>query len=728
MEQTTHETHSDTRFAPSTLNRRGFIGAGLAAGGGLLLGVQLPSKATGTASAAVFAPDAFIRIAGNGEITLVVARVEMGQGTYTALPAMVAEELEVDPASLRLVHAPASDRLYGNPTSGFQNTGGSTSVRSSWEPMRRAGATARQMLVTAAARNWGVDPTACRAERGHVLHPASGRRVAYGAVAEAAARLPVPTDVRLKPPSQFRVIGHQKHRLDGAEKVNGQAVFGIDAKLPGLRVAALANCPVFGGRLRRVDPAPALAVRGVRQVVTTDSVVAVVADHYGAARKGLMALRIEWDEGPNATYSTQAMVADLEQASRQPGAVARRQGDVAAAAKGAARQLEAVYQQPFLVHACMEPVNCTVHVRRDGCELWLGTQVPTRAQAAAAAVTGLPLERIQVHNHLLGGGFGRRLDVDFVTIAVQIARQVDGPVKVVWSREEDTQHSTLRPHHHNRLSASLDAKGQPTAFSHRVTASSILARWAPQRFQNNVDGDAIRDAAGPYAFPNLLIDYVRREPASGIATGFWRGVGHMQNAFPVECFLDELAHAAGADPIAYRKALLRQHPRAVRVLDLVAQRSGWGRRLAPGQGMGVALTYSFGSYAAQVTQVNVSAAGELTIERAFIVADCGRLITPDTVVAQMQGGAVFGLSAVLWGNISIRNGRIDQGNFDTYRIMRCNEMPPMDVHLVDSSEEPGGVGELSTVVVAPSLLNAVFAATGRRVRTLPFQPEDIRAA
>jgi isoquinoline 1-oxidoreductase beta subunit len=594
--------------------------------------------------------------------------------------------------------------------------------------MRRAGAAARQMLIGAAAQAWGVDPATCRAELGQVLHPASGRRVGYGAVAEAAARLPVPTEVALKPPERFRVIGKQRHRLDGAGKVNGSALFGIDARPPGLRVAAIANCPVVGGRLRRVDEAPARAVRGVRQVVKTDTAVAVVADHYGAAKKGLAALQIEWDEGPNAGYSTAAMVADLAQASRQAGAVARRQGDVAAAAQGAAQRFEAVYQQPFLAHACMEPMNCTVHVRRDACDLWLGTQVPTRAQAAAAAVTGLPIERIQVHNHLLGGGFGRRLDVDFVTVAVQVARQVDGPVKVVWSREEDTQHSTLRPHHYNRLSAALDGSGKPVAWSHRVTGSSILARWAPQRFQNGLDGDAIRDAAGPYAFEHLLIDYVRREPASGITTGFWRGVGHMQNAFPVECFLDELAHAAGADPIAYRKALLRQHPRAVGVLDRVARRSGWGRALPPGQGMGVALTFSFGSYAAQVTQVAVDAQGELRVERMVIVADCGRLIAPDTVVAQMQGGAVFGLSAVLWGNISIRNGRVEQGNFDSYRILRCNEMPPIDIELVDSTDEPGGVGELSTVVVAPSLLNAVFAATGRRVRELPFGAEDIRRA
>jgi isoquinoline 1-oxidoreductase subunit beta len=718
---------------PERPERRRFLGT-VAATGAFMLAMRwddaVPAASpfnAGNAQDPAFAPDAFIRIDRAGIVTLIVPRVEMGQGTYTALPVMVAEELEVDPRSMRLEHAPASDKLYANPMSGFQNTGGSTSIRSAWVPMRRAGAAARLMLVAAAAQRWQVDPATCRAEQGQVLHPPSKRRIAYGDLVEDAAKQPLPAEPALKPPAEFARIGKALDRLDGPEKVNGQARFGLDALPEGLQFAAIQHCPVIGGRVAHVDATSAHAVRGVRQVVVLEDVVAVVADHYGAARKGLAALKVTWDEGANRAYTTEALVADLAQASTRSGAVARQQADaLAAAATPGTKTLEAVYQQPLLAHACMEPVNCTVHVRPDGCDLWLGTQVPTRAQAAAAAVTGLPIERIDVHNHLLGGGFGRRLDVDFVTQAVKIARHVKRPVKVIWSREEDTRTSTFRPYHYNRLAATLDAEGRPVAWRHRVTGSSILARWAPARFQNGVDGDAIRDAAGPYGFEHLLIEYVRQEPAAGITTGFWRGVGHMQNAFPVECFMDELAESAGRDPIDYRRALLAAHPRALRVLDILEQRSGWRKPLASGRGRGVALTFCFGSYAAQVTEISVSAEGDVKVERVTIVADCGRLITPDVVVAQMQGGTVFGLTAALFGNITIKEGRVEQGNFDTYRLLRYNEMPAIDVHLLDSTEEPGGVGEVGTVLVAPSLVNAVHAATGKRLRRLPLSAEDLK--
>lgn len=712
------------------LTRRSFVAAALAAGGGLMLTVALPTTESKAAGAAPqhFAPDAVVRIGTDDVVTLVMPRVEMGQGIYTAVALLIAEELEIDPASVRLEHAPADDQRYANPMLGFQVTGGSTSVRSAWEPMRRAGATARLMLIEAAARQWGVQAADCRAGEGAVHHAASGRRLRYGQLASAAAGLAVPPNVPLKDLSAPRRIGLPQHRLDAPDKVNGRAKFGLDAAVPGLQVAVIANCPVLGGRVASVDDSRAREVRGVRQIVRIDNAVAVVADHMGAARKGMAALEIRWDEGANAGYSTQQMVADLARASAQSGAVARKEGDTVAAARGAARTVDAVFEQPFLAHACMEPVNCTVHVRADACELWLGSQVPARAQAAAAQLTGLPVERVQVHNHLLGGGFGRRLDIDFVVQAVKIAQQVAAPVKVVWTREEDTQHSTFRPYHYNRLSASLDARGRPVAWHHRVTASSILARWAPDRFQRELDGDAIRDAAGPYGFPNVLVEYVRKEPPAGITTGFWRGVGHMQNAFPVECFMDELAHLAGADPIAYRQELLEKHPRARHVLALVAQKSGWGTPLPQGKGRGVALTFCFGSYAAQVSEVTVDADGTVRVDRIVIAVDCGRPISPDTVVAQMQGGSVFGLSAVLYGNISIQNGRVEQGNFDTYRVLRMNEMPVVETHLVDSTETPGGIGEVGTVMTAPSVLNAVFAATGKRIRRLPFEAEELRRA
>lgn len=569
----------------AALTRRSFVRAALAAGGGLMLSVGLPGN-EGKAVAAqpeAFSPNAVVRIDTRGVVTLVMPRVEMGQGIYTTVATLIADELEVDPASVRLAHAPADEKQYTNPLNGAQITGGSTSVRSTWEPMRRAGATGRVMLIGAAARQWKVDPATCRASNGVVEHIPTRRRIAYGRLASAAAALPVPAEVALKDANASKLFGKPMQRLDGPDKVNGRARFGLDANVPGMKVALIANSPVLGGRVAAVDDAQAKAVKGVRQIVRIDNAVAVVADHVGAARKGMAALVVRWDEGLNASYSTQQLVESLAKASARPGATAREEGDTVAAARGAAKTLSAVFEQPFLAHACMEPVNCTVHVRRDACDLWLGTQVPARAQAAAAQVTGLPADRVQVHNHLLGGGFGRRLDIDFVVQAVRIGQQVGSPVKVVWTREEDTQHSTFRPYHYNRLSASLDASGKPIAWHHRVTASSILARWAPARFQNDIDGDAIRDAAGPYAFPNVLVEYVREEPPPGITTGFWRGVGHMQNAFPVECFLDEVAQQASTDPIALRKSLLEKHPRARHVLDLVVQKSGWARP-AGGQG------------------------------------------------------------------------------------------------------------------------------------------------
>jgi len=713
----------------AAVSRRTFLKAGVAAGGALVLAFslwplaqrELADGAGAPEAGPPFEPNAFIRIGTDGKVTFVVPRVEMGQGTYTALPVLLAEELGTALDSVVLEHAPA-DKHYDNPALGFQVTGGSTSIRSAWEPMRRAGAAARIMLVAAAARAWQVDPATCEAGGGAVTHAASGRRLGYGELATRAAREPVPQEVPLKPAGAFKLIGTAQRRLDSPDKVTGRAVYGIDTRLPGMKVAAILPCPVLGGKLSAVDDAPALAVPGVRQVVRLDDAVAVVADHTGAARKGLAALAPRWDGGANAAYSTQEMVADLARASESEGAVARKVGDAPAALAGAARVVRAVYEQPFLAHACMEPVNCTVHVRDDGCELWLGTQVPGRAQEAAAQVTGLPAEKVLVHNQFLGGGFGRRLDVDYVTQAVRVARQVKSPVKVVWSREEDTRHSTFRPYHYNRISAALDRDGRPVAWQHRVTASSVLARWLPARFTNNVDGDAIRDAAGPYDFPNILVQYVRREPAAGITTGFWRGVGHTQNAFVVESFLDELAHTAGQDPVAYRLALLDKHPRARHVLRMAAEKAGWGRRMPARSGLGVAVTFCFGSYAAQVTEVAVDASGQVQVKRIVTVMDCGRAISPDTVIAQMQGGAVFGLTAALFGRISIKDGRVEQGNFDSYRILRINETPVLETHLVDSTEEPGGVGEVSTVMIAPSLMNAIFAATGRRLRSLPVDP------
>ncbi len=728
------------------VSRRGFLSVSAAAGGSLLLGFRLPALAPSAAAAGrdaaeTFAPNAFIRIDRDGRIALIMHKVEMGQGTYTSMPMLIAEELEVDLSQVQLEHAPPDDARYAEPFFGVQETGGSTSVRGAWVPLRQAGATARTMLIAAAAATWKVDPSACQAAHGQVIHGASGRRLGYGELVEQAATLPVPSEVSLKSPKDFKLIGTPAKRLDAPEKVNGKAQFGIDVQVPDMKIATLAACPVFGGKLAALDTSKALAIPGVRQVVRLDDAVAVVADHMWAAKQGLAALDIRWDEGPNANLTSADLVRQLAAAAARSGVVARADGDAATAMKGAARKVEAVYEVPFLAHATMEPVNCTVHVRPDGCDLWLGTQVPTFTQTAAAKLTGLPRDKVRVHNHLLGGGFGRRLEVDFVTRAVQIAQQVQGPVKVVWTREEDMQHGMYRPYYYDRIAAGLDEHGRPVAWTHTVVGSSILGRVISQLMPKtlrvmraaglhslvaNVRGldiDAVEGAAEPpYALPNVRVAYVRQEPP-GIPTAFWRGVGPTHNVFVVESFMDELAAAAGQDPVAYRRALLDQAPRARAVLELAAQEAGWGRPLPAGSARGVSLLHAFGSYIAQVAQVRVSKTGVVRVERVVAAVDCGTIVNPNTVEAQIQSGIIFGISAALWGEITLKDGRVEQHNFNDYRVLRINEAPAIDVHLVASAEAPGGIGEPGTSAVMPAVANAIFAATGKRIRRLPVKDQ-----
>ena len=714
---------------PEGLTRRGFIKAGAAIGGGLLISFSLPALMRGAqAEEGAFAPNAYVRIDREGRIFLTIQPVEMGQGTYTSMPALIAEELEVGLDQVVIEHAPADDKRYANPMLGFQVTGGSTSVPGNWKPLREAGAAARILLVSAAANQWGVPADSCKAEKGVVLHPGSGRQLGYGQLVDAASKLPLPSPIPLKDPSEFKLIGTPAKRTDSPEKVNGKAMFGIDVRPEGMKVAALMLCPVVGGTFEFVDPAPAMAVKGVRQVLHTDNSVAVVADHMGAARKGLSLLQIKWNAGANGGVSSESMLKNISAASLEPGVQVRSEGDVKAAMAKAEQKLEVIYQVPFLAHACLEPVNCTVHVRKDGCDLWLGIQVPARAKAVAAQLTGLPEDSVQVHNHLIGGGFGRRLEVDFVSDAVKLARQVDYPLKVIWSREEDTRHSTLRPFHYNHLSAGLDAQGQPVAWTHKVTGGSILARWAPAAFTNGIDRDAIRDACGPYAFPNLSVHYVRHEPPTGILPAFWRGVGHTQNGFMVEGLMDELAHLSKADPFEFRYPLLEKHPRAKKVLETLREKSGWDTPLAAGHGRGLALTSCFSTYAAQVAEVSVKPNGEVQVHKIVTVVDCGIAINPDSVVAQVQGGTIFGLSAVLFGNITFKDGQVQQANFDTYRVMRINEVPQIETFRIESGESPGGLGEVSTVTIAPAVVNAIFAATGKRLRSLPVDPQVLRQA
>src|SRR5438093_1597535 len=587
--------------------------------------------------------------------------------------------------------------------------------------MRRAGATARTMLIAAAAERWQVDPATCHGERGAVIHAPSRRRLGYGALAARAAELPIPDTVALKRPEDFKLIGTSAKRLDSPAKVNGTAPYSIDVRLPGMKIATVAASPVLGGKVAGLDEAKAMAIKGVRQIVKLDDVVAVVADHMWAAKQGLAALAIRWDDGPNGRVSTADVVQGLDAASQQPGVVARKQRDAAAAIAGAAKRIDAVYQVPFLAHAAMEPMNCTVHVRPDGCEVWTGSQVLSRAQATAAKVTGLPLEKVVVHNHYLGGGFGRRLEFDYVTQAVRIAKQVDGPVKVIWTREEDIRHDVYRPYYYDRLAAGVDARGQPIAWTHRLVGPAILARYLPPAFKDGIDPDGVDGAVHLlYDIPAIQVEFVRHEEPV-LNTGFWRGVGVTHNTFVIESFIDELATAANQDPVAYRRALLGKSPRARAVLDLAAQAAGWGQPLPAGRGRGVSLLYSgWGSYLAQVAEVAVSKSGEVRVHRIVCAVDCGTVINPDTVKAQIEGGVNFGISAALWGEITLKNGRVEQSNFNNYRVLRMNEAPTIEVHLVRNLEAPGGIGEPGTSITAPALANAVFAATGKRIRKLPL--------
>ncbi|MFZ1069733.1 MAG: molybdopterin cofactor-binding domain-containing protein, partial [Methyloceanibacter sp.] len=558
-----------------------------------------------------------------------------------------------------------------------------------------------------------------------VSHPPTGQTLKYGALVDAAAKLPVPASVTLKDPKDFTLIGTPAKRIDTPDKVNGKAVYGIDAVVPGMKFAAVAACPVLGGKLAGVDDSKTMAIKGVRQVVRLDNAVAVIGDSTWAAIQGLAALDIDWDNGPNATLTTADIIKQMDTVSQKAGVVARKEGDVAKALTGAARKVEAVYQLPFLAHAAMEPMNCTVHVRGDGCDVWVGNQVVSRAQATAAQVTGLPPEKVQVHNHLIGGGFGRRLDVDGITQAVAIAKQVDGPVKVIWSREEDIQHDVYRPYYYDRLTAGLDADGNPIAWSHRVTGSSILARWAPPAFKDGLDSDAVEGAAKEmsYAIPNVLVDYVRYEPPPGITTGWWRGVGPAHNIFVVESFIDELAALAKKDPVECRRGLLGKAPRMLGVLNLAAEKAGWGSPLPAGVGRGVSVQFAMGSYLSQIAEVEVSKDGEVNVRRVVCAVDCGQTVNPDTITAQMEGGIVFGISAALWGEITFKNGRVEQNNFNDYRVLRINETPRIEVYLVKSTEPPGGIGEPGTICIFPAIANAVFAVTGKRIRKLPIKDQ-----
>ena len=710
------------------LSRRRFLQASAAFGGGLMIGwVEAAQAEPGSAPVVDFAPNAFIRIDRDGQVTVISPMIEMGQGTYTALPMLVAEELDADMSKVGYGISPPNDKLYGNSfLGGVQTTGNSSSIRAFYLPMRQAGAAARAVLIAAAATKLAVDAAELTTEAGHVIHATSGQSVGYGSLVDDAAKLPVPTDVKLKDPSEFRIIGTPAKRLDVSGKVNGTAMYGIDVKVPNMKVATVAASPVFGGTLASVDEAAALAVPGVHKVAKLDNAVAVIADHYWAARKGLEAAQPKFNDGEHAALSTADVVALLAKASEREGAVAKNEGDAVGALAKAAMKLNSVYENPFLAHATMEPINCTVHVTADGCDIWVGTQIPTVAQGAVAKTLGIEPEKVRIHNHLLGGGFGRRLEFDFIVQAALIAKQFKDPVKVVWSREEDIQHDMYRPYYYDRISAGFDANDKLIAWNHRIVGSSIMARFFPPGFKDGIDPDAVDGAIDlPYNLPNYRVEYVREEPP-GIPTAFWRGVGPTRNAYVIESFVDELAAAAKKDPLEFRRELTAKSPRARHVIDRAAAMSGWGTPLGPRKGRGIALLYAFEAYLAMVAEVTVADDGEVRVDRVTAAVDCGVVVNPNTVEAQIQSGIIFGITAALWGEITLKNGRVEQTNFDDYKMLRMDQTPKIEVEVVKSGEKPGGIGEPGTSVLIPAVLNAVHAATGVRLRKMPINAQLLR--
>ena len=726
--------------SPASRSRRDFLIAGAAAGAGLVIGFYLPHKS----SKGAFEPNAYLRIAPDGKVTVVVARSEMGQGVWTSLPMILAEELCLDWKRVKIEQAPTNPKIYDH------GTGGSGSVAGSWLPLRRAGAAAREMLVSAAAARWNVSRDTCKAQDGGVLHGARKSFLTYGELVSEAAKLPLPdfNTVPLKNSDDFTIVGHDTRRFEGRDKATGAARFGLDSRVPGMLFAVIARCPVFGGKVKTFDDTKAKAVPGVREVFAIDPVaqgaftaggVAVLADNSWAAIQGRKALQITWEEGQAASESSASLRQQFLDHAAKPGKVVRNEGDADTVFASAAKKMEAIYELPFAPHATMEPMNCTVHIRPDGAEAWVPTQAPQWAQEVIAGVAKLPPEKVIVHTTLMGGGFGRRYQADFVMEAAQVAKVSGKPVMVFWTREDDMQHGFYRPASYHHFSGALDAKGSVAAWKHFQTSTSIEAMWNPKGEENPEKSEFATAAFIPYQTPNYRVEYTLAK--SSVPRAWWRSVEHSSSGFVVESFMDELAVAAGADPLEFRLRHIGEdrkipdftNPKENKPLDtarlkgvlrLAAEKAGWGKPLPKGVSRGIAGYYSFESYTAAVAEVSVKD-GAMKVHRIVYAVDCGRPINPEGVRAQVESAAIYGLSAALHDAITIKGGRVEQSNFNDYEMPRMKETAKTEVHVVMSKEEPTGIGEPGLPVVAPAVCNAIFAGTGKRIRRLPIRSEDL---
>jgi isoquinoline 1-oxidoreductase beta subunit len=727
----------NTNPAGQIPSRRKFFKDSAALAGGLVISFYLPGQG-GRAYAAearpkpgqpkkqVWPPNAFIHIAPDNSITIVVNKSEMGQGVYTSLPMLIAEELEADWGRISVVSAPVA-AVYNHTAFGMQMTGGSSSVPSSWEQLRRVGASGRLMLISAAAQQWGVPESECHAENSEVIHAASGKRASYGALADAANKLPMPEHVVLKSPKDFRIIGKPMKRLDTPAKTDGTAQFGLDVYLPGMLTVVIARSPVFGGKVKRFDATEARKVAGVQGVYQVPTGIAVAASGYWPAKTARDLLEIDWDEGPGAALTTPKMFAEYLELAKTPGAIARKEGDLAKGMKEAHKTVSAEYQVPYLAHAAMEPLNVVVDLKPDHCTVWTGTQAQTMDRNMAAKIAGLKPEQVEVHTTFLGGGFGRRANPrsDFVMEAVQAAVAIKQPIKVVWTREDDTQGGNYRPMWADRIEAGIAKNGKPVVWAHTIVGQSIGAGTAFEGFlvHNGIDATSVEGAADvPYRIPNLQVDL--HTTSNEVPVQWWRSVGHSHTAFVVETMIDELAHLANKDPVAYRMELLPADSRCRGVLKLAAEKAGWGRKkLRAGHAYGAAVHKSFNSYVAEVAEVSMES-GKIRVHRVVAAVDCGQLINPDGVHQQIESAIVYGLSAALHGEITLNKGRVMQSNFNDYPPLRYSEMPQVEVHFVESQEAPSGIGEPGLPPIAPAVANAVYKLTGKRMRRMPFNPQS----